>query len=264
MVVRRLDAGLADRRARPDAAVGVVGDLHRADLAEQAEELAPERTARVAPLRQRDDTDPGELARVLVDEVPEVPRDPRQDDGGRVRRLELAVADTVDESLRRGAGETTEAAEEHAALVGRPPASVLVDQAEDGRVDGDGEATLGAREQVPPVVDDRPARRRQVDEAEGLLLRRRDVRRAADDLQRPQPQREQPEERGGHEADDPDAQVKAAAAVKFADDDGDRAQAEAARDAHAPRGPARLGSEITHVERQACPLCHDLAISAWG
>src|SRR5262249_50183998 len=84
-VVGRLHARLADDHPGAGAAVGVLRELGRAHLAEQAEELTPERAARVAPLGLRHDADAGELPRVLVEEVAEVAADPRQDDCGRVR-----------------------------------------------------------------------------------------------------------------------------------------------------------------------------------
>ena len=50
-VVSRLRAGLADDRAGPKARMGAGPKLRRADLAEQPEELAPDRAARIASLR---------------------------------------------------------------------------------------------------------------------------------------------------------------------------------------------------------------------
>ena len=75
-VVGRLRAGLADDRLGLSASIRVRGKLARADLAEQAEELAADGATRVAPLRKRGDPNPGELARMLVEEEAKVARDP--------------------------------------------------------------------------------------------------------------------------------------------------------------------------------------------
>src|SRR5204862_8069392 len=113
---------------------------------EQAEELAPERAARVAPLGLRHDADSRELPRMLVEEVAEIATDPRQDDRRRVRRLELAVADPLDHQPRRGACEVAAPAQELPTLVGRPPAAVLADDAEHGGVDRDAKAAARSGE----------------------------------------------------------------------------------------------------------------------
>jgi hypothetical protein len=103
---------------------------------------------------------------------------------------------------------------------------VAVDQAEHGRVDGDGQAAGRAREQPSLRVDDLAARRRQLDRPERLLLRGRREVRPLQDLQRPEPERQESEEEERGEADDADPEIEAAAAVEVADDDRDRPQAE--------------------------------------
>ena len=185
-VVCGLGAGLADDHPGAGAAVGVLRELRGADLAEQAEELAPERAARVAPLGLRHDADSRELPRMLVEEVAEIATDARQDDRRRVRRLELAVADPLDHQPRRGAREVAEPAQELAALTGRPPATVVVDDAEDGGVDRDAEPASCSGEDAALRVDDLATRGGQVDQPERLLLGRRGEMRPAHDLQRPE------------------------------------------------------------------------------
>src|SRR5207244_12097368 len=54
-VVGRLRTGLADDRATAETRLGMGGALAWADLAEQAEALAPDRVARLTPLRPRAD-----------------------------------------------------------------------------------------------------------------------------------------------------------------------------------------------------------------
>src|SRR5207247_8571830 len=110
--------------------IGMSGELGGADLAEQAEEFTSDRAARVAPLGQGDDADSRELTRMLVEEVAEVAGDPRQDDCRGVGRLEFAVSDPLDESRRGSSGAVADPPQEHAALVRRPPAARLVEQAD--------------------------------------------------------------------------------------------------------------------------------------
>jgi hypothetical protein len=164
------------------------------------------------------------------------------------------MADAPEERGHRHAGEPAEPPEELPALPGRPPASVLIDQAEDGRVDRDGEPACGSRENASFGIDDLPARRREVDEAKGLpLCRRREVR-PAHDLKRPQTQRKETEKRDRDEPDDAYADEEACAAVEIRGRDRDGAHAEAPRNADgAPTG--RMGDEVAQRERPG---------SAWG
>jgi hypothetical protein len=110
---------------------------------------------------------------------------------------------------------------------------VAVDQAEHRRVDGNRQPARRACEQTATRVDDLPARRRELDRPEGLLLRGRGEARPLEDLQRPEPEREEAEQRERREPDDRDAQIEAGAAVEVADDDRNRSQPEPARDANA-------------------------------
>ena len=84
-VVASLGARLPDDCARLRAGMLVGGELSRADLPEQAQELAADRAAWIAAVGKRHDTNSGELSRVLVEEEAEVATDPRQHDGRGVR-----------------------------------------------------------------------------------------------------------------------------------------------------------------------------------
>src|SRR5439155_17329866 len=248
-VVGRLRARLAHDCARAEPRMRVGGELARADLAEQAEEFTPDRRARVVPLRQGDDSDSRELARVLVEKEAEVAGDPRQDDCRGVRRFEFAVADALDEAGCWDSGEVAEPPEEHAALVRRPPAAVLVDDAENRRIDRDGEPAPRSRQDAALRVDDLTARGWKVDEAERLALGCERKMRPPHDLERPEPQRQQPEEAEGGEPDYPDAEEEAGAAVKVGGGDRNRTHAETPRNADAAPAAPRMRDEVAQRAR---------------
>ena len=248
-VVGGLRAGLPHDRAGALTSVRVRRELARADLAQQAEEFTADRPARVAPLRQGDDADPGELARMLVEEEAEVAGDPRQDDCRGVRRFEFAVADALDEAGRWDSGEVAEPPEEHAALVRRPPAAVLVDDAENRRIDRDGEPAPRSRQDAALRVDDLTARGWKVDEAERLALGCERKMRPPHDLERPKAQRQQAEETEGDEPDHPDAEEEAGAAVKVGGGDRNRTHAETPRNADAAPAAPRMRDEVAQRAR---------------
>jgi hypothetical protein len=123
---------------------------------------------------------------------------------------------------------------------------MLVDEAEGGRVDGDGEPASGRGEDAALRVDDLPAWGGEVDQAEGLALRGRREMRPANDLQGPQAQRKQSKEPDRGEPDDADADEEAGAAVEVRSRDRNGANAEAPRNAdRAPTGG--MGNEVAQT-----------------
>jgi hypothetical protein len=109
--------------------------------------------------------------------------------------------------------------------MGRPPAAVPVDQAEDRGVDRDGKPTARSSEDAAFRIDDLAARCGEVDEAERLALSSDREMRSAHDLERPEAKGEQPEETEGDQPDDPDADEEAGAALEVGGRDRDRPDA---------------------------------------
>lgn len=73
--------------------------------------------------------------------------------------------------------------------------------------------------------------------------------RPAYDLERPEAQRQQPEEAERGEADNPDAEEKARAAVEVGGGDGNRSHAETPRNADAAAAAPRLRDEVAQRTR---------------
>ena len=188
---------------------------------------------------------------MLVEEEAEVPGDARQDDRRGIRRLEFAVADPLEKACRRNSGEVAEPPQEHAALVGRPPTAVLVDQTENRGVDGDGEPAARPRQDPAFRVDDLTAWGGKIDQPEGLALGCQREVRPPHDLERPEPQRQQPEQAERDEPDHPDAEEEAAAAVEVRGGDRDRSHPEPPRNADAAPATPWLRDEIAQRARSS-------------
>src|SRR5205085_211344 len=115
-------------------------------------------------------------------------------------------------------------------------------------------------------VDDLPSRGRQVDEPECLALRREGEVRPADDLQRPEAEGQEAEEGDRGEPDDPDADEEACAAVEVRGGDGNRADAETARDTDAAPAAPGVRDEIAQRMRSgsASGTSRPLRRTTWG
>ena len=191
---------------------------------------------------------------MLVEEEAKVARDPGQDDGRGIRRFELAVANALDEESRADSGEVAEAAQEHASLVRRPPTAVPVDQTEHRGVDRDRESAARSGQDAAVRIDDLTAGCREVDESEGLALSRDREMRSPHDLERPEAEREEPEEAEGGQPDDSDAHEKAGAAVEVGRRDRDRSNAESSRNADTAPSARGVGDEVAQRRRSASAL----------
>ena len=150
--------------------------------------------------------------------------------------------------------------------MGGPPTAVPVDLTECGGVDRDGEAAARPGQQSALRVDDLASRCRQVDEPECLALRREGEVRPADDLQRPEAERQEAEEGDRGEPDDPDADEEARAAVEVCGSDGNRADAETARDTDAATAAPGVRDEIAQRTRSgsASGTSRPLRRTTWG
>ena len=189
-------------------------DLVRLDLAEQAEELAAEPALRVAPHGQRLDPQARVGAGTLLEEEGERGGRPGDHDRGRVRRAGDGVLEALDERAERNARELRQALELQQALVVRPPAPARVERPERAAVGGDDEPSIRAGEQPALRVDDRAARRLQVDRSKGLLHSQPRVRGAPEHLERPEAEREHGEQRQGDRGEPADADVERGAPVE--------------------------------------------------
>src|SRR4051795_3990376 len=129
VVVRRLDAGLADDLAWPRARVAALVQLARVDLAEQPEELAPERSAWIPTLRQHRDVEPAKRRRPLVEVEREPSRWSRDRDRGRERRAAHAAPDVRDQLPRREVRESRELPQARGPDRGRRPPTLQVGRA---------------------------------------------------------------------------------------------------------------------------------------
>ena len=253
-VVGGLDARLADDLARLAAGVTPVVELAGVDLAVQAEELASEGSLRVAPRRDRGDVEAGEGPGPLVEELRERLLEVRDHDRRRVRRAQHAATDPADEEAGRLSGQPGGAREELSAAGRRAPAAVGVDPSERVGVGRQDELALRAGEQAPVRVEDRRTRGGQVDVAERLPRGLMGVARPLEDLQRPQAEREQTEDRDRDRGEDAHADVEAAAAeeagVRGGDRLGHRAHARQ-RPGQAHGAPLAAGGrdEATHAFR---------------
>ena len=118
-VVGLLDAVLADARAGRDAAVLLLLQLVRRDLAQRAEQLGGELLVRVGAQEQLLDVDAGELVLALLEVVEGGARDVGLDRHVRVRRLGDALDHAALDRARRQVEHAPEAAE-RAAQVASP------------------------------------------------------------------------------------------------------------------------------------------------
>ena len=257
-VVLPLDARLADHLAGPRASELGLLQLIRPDLPQEPEELGSEPSLRIAPHRQRGDVQAREGDRALVEEVRQPALQVREDDSGRVRRAHATTADSPHERGEVGVREPGDPHEQASPVAGRHPSTVGGGAAERLRVCGQHEPTRRSREHHAPRVDDRGARRGQVDVAEGLPLCKVRIAGALEHLERPEPEREDPEggkrDRGQH----PDTDVEAGAAeeprVRRGDRLGDRAPARKGPRQAAGATPLRRGRRdhrITTGRRKA-------------
>ena len=131
----------------------------------------------------------------------------------------------------------------------RPPAAVLVDQPEDRGVDGHSEPTARSREYAAFRIDDLTAWRRQVDEPERLPLRREREMRPAYDLERPEAERQQPEQSDCGETDYPDTNEEPGAPMEVRRGDRNRAHAETPREADAAPAAPWMRDEVAQRGR---------------
>jgi len=139
--------------------------------------------------------------------------------------------------------------------MGRPPAAVLVDQAEDRGVDRHCEPTTRSGQDAALRIDDLTAWRGEVDEPERLPLCRKREMRPAYDLERPEAECQQPEEAERDEPDHPDAEEEAGASMEVRRSDRNRAHAETPRDADTAPAAPRLRDEVAQRARSRANSC---------
>ncbi len=139
-------------------------------LAEQAEELTPERAARIAARRNHLDREAWVRAGALGEERLQRAVRMVEHDRGRERRAHDGAPDTRDELPPGHVRELRQTLQLRVALRRRVPA-LRIDRAEPADVGSDDEVPGHRREQAASRVDDCAARAVEVDGAERLVVR---------------------------------------------------------------------------------------------
>ena len=182
-------------------------ELRFADLAEQAEELAPECALRVAACELVRDLEAGEVRRALVEVGRERRRRVRHHDGRRERRAHDGSPNAREHRLEWNVRQLRELSQGGRADGRRLPA-LRVAAAEGADVCCDRDAPRRSRERAALRVDDRSARPGNVDRTERLLGRERRVLRAVQHLDRPRAQQQHAERGRDQDGEPADAHIE--------------------------------------------------------